>query len=74
MLLSKPNTVDAAIAPLLKAVVDLERVNDLCLDKQEANAARIRALEAENKAASAEQERAANVLHALRGITNPKKG
>ncbi len=69
----KPKTVEAAIAPLLKAVSDLEGVSELCLDVQEANAAKIMVLESLSKAAAVEQARAADVLHALRGITNPKK-
>jgi hypothetical protein len=69
----KPKTVDAAIAPLLKAASDLEGVYTLCFDKIEANKSMIARLETENSAALKEQSRATSVLVALRGITNPKK-
>ncbi len=69
----KPKTVDAAIAPLLKAVSDLEGVSELCFNKIEANKATIARLAVQNAAALKEQDRATAVLIALRGITNPKK-
>lgn len=69
----KPKTVDAAIAPLLRAVSDLEGVSELCFDKIEANKGTIARLETESVAALKEQDRATSVLMALRGITNPKK-
>ncbi len=69
----KPKTVDAAIAPLLKAVSDLEGVAILCFDKIEANKTTIFRLETESAAALKEHDRATSVLTALRGITNPKK-
>lgn len=68
-----PTTVDAAIAPLLRAVSDLEGVSELCFNKIEANNGLIARLEVQNTAALSEQERATSVLLALRGITNPKK-
>ncbi len=69
----KPKTVDAAIAPLLKAVSGLEGVAELCFTKIEANKATIARLAVQNAAALKEQERATSVLMALRSITNPKK-
>ncbi len=67
----KPRTVDAAIAPLLKAVRDLEGVTTLCLNVIESNNATIDRLAVENADALREQNRATGVLAALRGITNP---
>ncbi len=67
----KPRTVDAAIAPLLKAVHDLEGVTNLCSDLIEHNTATIDRLESENTDATRERSRANGVLVALRGITNP---
>ena len=69
----KPKTVDAAIAPLLKAVSDLEGVSELCFNKIETNKATIARLAVQNVAALKEQDRATAVLTALRSITNPKK-
>jgi len=69
----KPTTVDAAIAPLLKAVRDLEGVSELCFNKIETNKSRIALLQTQNVNARLEQDRATSVLMALRGITNPKK-
>ena len=69
----KPKTVSAAIAPLLKAVSDLEEVSELCFNKIEANKSTIARLETQNVEALREQNHATSVLTALRGITNPKK-
>lgn len=67
----KPRTVDAAIAPLLKAASDLETVAELCRDQIEGNKSTINRLGAENAVSLREQNRATSVLTALRGITNP---
>ncbi len=69
----KPKTVDAAIAPLLKAVSDLENVSGILTDTISKNHSTITRLQAENTAHDAERIRAGTVLVALRGITNPKK-
>lgn len=73
MFFNKPTTVDAAIAPLLKAVSDLEAVSALCFDKIEVNKGKIAALQTQNVAAREEGDRATSVLLALRVITNPKE-
>jgi prefoldin subunit 5 len=70
---SKPATVDAAVAPLLKVLNDLDRVAEDCTNKIDTNHATITRLQAANTAADAERMRAGQIVKALGTITNPKE-
>lgn len=67
----RPQTVDAAIAPLLKAEKGLEGVVALNAREIESNNTAIERLTFQNGVALGEQNRANGVLAALRGIINP---
>ena len=71
---TKPKTVDAAIAPLLKAQADLEGVNTSLETAIVKNEDTINRLEDENEAHETERLRAVAVLKALGAITDPKEG
>lgn len=68
----KPKTVDAAIAPLLKAQADLTGVNTSLETAIVQNEDTIARLEDENEAHETERLRAVAVLKALGAITNPE--
>lgn len=69
---TRAKTVDAAIAPLLKAQVDLSAVVDERLKTIEHNRYQIEELRADNVAADAERTRAEKIGNALLAITDPK--
>lgn len=70
----KPKTVDAAVAPLLKVLTDLEGVSASLGDVITKNKDAIVRLQAENGVHSAERLRAGAVLKALGAITDPTEG
>lgn len=67
----KPKTVEAAIAPLLKAVVDLEGVADARNAALATNSVEITRLEAVMEADQIELTRAEAVAKMIKAITNP---
>ena len=69
----RTNTVNKAIAPLLKALNDLKRVKTERMDLIKANENKIVQLEKDSFAADVEKERAEAIIEALSAIVNPKK-
>ena len=67
----RPTTVDAAIAPLLKAIVDLEGVSDARNKALEENSDMISILEDRMVIDRAELIRAEAVHKMIRSITSP---
>lgn len=68
---SKAKTVDAAIAPLLKAVSDLDEVIQINADRVTLNSNTIIRLQADSAEAETERKRARKISEALSAITNP---
>lgn len=69
---TRAKTVDAAIAPLLKAQNDLSAVFEERSKTIERNHYQIAELQADNTAADAERTRAEKIRNALLAITDPK--
>ena len=69
----KPTTVDEAIAPLLKAVTDLDTIADSMTKQCARNEVHIAALQARIAMDGAEAARAMAVAGTIRAITNPKE-
>ncbi len=69
---ARSKTVDAAIAPLLKAQTDLSAVVNERSKTIERNHYQITELQADNVAADAERTRAEKIGNALLAITDPK--
>ena len=70
---SRPVTVDAAIAPLLKAIDDLDQVADSRNTRCFNNRQEITRLEAVITEDQAELERAEVIAKMIRAITEPKE-
>ena len=76
MLLGKkrPTTVDAAIAPLLRAITDLEGVADSRNESLARGSALISSLETQMETDQAELTRAEAVAKMIKAITFPANG
>ncbi len=68
---ARPTTVDAAIAPLLQAIVDLELVADTRNETMARNRVLITSLETSMMIDQAEMERADAVAKMVGAITSP---
>jgi len=73
MFFKSPKTVDAAIAPLLKAQIDLIAVFHQLSDTIISNRTIIAELQAEIDNAKAECVRAEKIIETLNNITDPKE-
>ncbi len=69
----RPKTVDAAIAPLLKAVRDLDAVAEDCNERSSRNRGEITRLETIMEADQSEMTRTEAVAKMIRAITEPKE-
>ena len=67
----RPVTVNAAIAPLLRAITDLENVADTRNEALARNSAEIGRLETQMQEDTAELDRAEAVAKAIKAITSP---